>query len=91
MASSSPTAASADTGLRQPWLARRYTLEIRQQLGWAWQALIIALALAFGLAICAAILIGAGVPAAELLDEFVVLTVLDPQNLKAVLFQAAPK
>ena len=83
----SPT---APRSARQPLLARRYTLEIRQQLGWGWQALIIALALMLGLAICAAILIGAGVPAVELLDEFVVLTVLDPQNLKAVLFQAAP-
>ncbi|WP_407310004.1 ABC transporter permease [Pseudomonas sp. nanlin1] len=75
---------------RQALLARRYTLEIRQQLAWPWQALIIALALVAGLAISAAILIAAGVPAAELLNEFVVLTVLDPQNFKAVLFQAAP-
>jgi simple sugar transport system permease protein len=75
---------------RQPLLARRYALEVRQQLGWYWQALIIALALAFGLAISAAILVGAGVPADQLLNEFVVLTVLDPQNFKAVLFQAAP-
>lgn len=90
LARDSHTAAPAAIGPRQPLFARRYALEIRQQLGWGWQALIIALALAFGLAICAAILIGAGVPAAELLDEFVVLTVLDPQNLKAVLFQAAP-
>ena len=75
---------------RQPLLARRYTLEIRQQLAWYWQALIIALALLMGMAISAAILVGAGVPAEELLNEFVVLTVLDPQNFKAVLFQAAP-
>ncbi len=75
---------------RQPLLARRYALEIRQQLAWYWQALIIALALAVGLGISAAILVGAGVPAEELLNEFVVLTVLDPQNFKSVLFQAAP-
>ena len=75
---------------RQPLLARRYTLEIRQQLAWYWQALVIALALLVGLGISAAILVGAGVPAEELLNEFVVLTVLDPQNFKAVLFQAAP-
>lgn len=75
---------------RQPLLARRYTLEIRQQLAWYWQALVIALALLVGLAISAAILVGAGVPAEELLNEFIVLTVLDPQNFKAVLFQAAP-
>ncbi|WP_095097109.1 ABC transporter permease [Pseudomonas sp. Irchel 3A5] len=75
---------------RQPLLSRRYALEIRQQLAWYWQALVIALALVVGLAISAAILVGAGVPADELLNEFVVLTVLDPQNFKAVLFQAAP-
>ncbi|WP_426115010.1 ABC transporter permease [Pseudomonas sp. DSP3-2-2] len=75
---------------RQPLLARRYALEIRQQLAWYWQALIIALALVIGLGISAAILVGAGVPAEELLNEFVVLTVLDPQNFKSVLFQAAP-
>ncbi|WP_341523551.1 ABC transporter permease [Pseudomonas sp. G.S.17] len=74
----------------QPLLARRYALEIRQQLAWYWQALIIALALVVGLGISAAILVGAGVPAEELLNEFVVLTVLDPQNFKSVLFQAAP-
>jgi len=74
----------------QPLLARRYALEIRQQLAWYWQALIIALALVAGLGISAAILVGAGVPAEELLNEFVVLTVLDPQNFKSVLFQAAP-
>ncbi|HEX8595744.1 MAG TPA: ABC transporter permease [Pseudomonas sp.] len=78
------------TPRRQPLLARRYALEIRQQLAWYWQAVIIALALVFGLGISAAILVGAGVPAEELLNEFVVLTVLDPQNFKAVLFQAAP-
>ena len=75
---------------RQPLLARRYALEIRQQLAWYWQALIILLALVIGLGISAAILVGAGVPAEELLNEFVVLTVLDPQNFKSVLFQAAP-
>jgi ABC-type uncharacterized transport system permease subunit len=82
--------ASPQKPLRQPLLARRYALEIRQQLAWYWQALIIALALAVGLGISAVILVGAGVPAEELLNEFVVLTVLDPQNFKSVLFQAAP-
>ena len=31
---------------RQPLFSRRYTLELRQQLAWPWQALILALALA---------------------------------------------
>ncbi len=76
--------------LRRPLLARRYTLEIRQQLAWYWQASIIGLALLVGLGLSAAILVAAGVPAGELLNEFVVLTVFDLQSLKAVLFQASP-
>lgn len=75
---------------RQPLLGRRYTLEIRQQLAWPWQALIIGLALLLGLSICAAILLGAGVPAGELFNEFIMQTLFDAQNLRAVLFQAAP-
>ncbi|PHX52608.1 ABC transporter permease [Pseudomonas syringae pv. syringae] len=75
---------------RQPLLVRRYTLELRQQTGWLLQALIIALALLIGLTICTVILILAGVPADELLNEFVVQTVFDGQNFKAVLFQASP-
>ena len=76
--------------VRQPLLARRYTLELRQQTGWLLQALIIALALLIGLAICTTILILAGVPADELLNEFVVQTVFDGQNFKAVLFKHDP-
>lgn len=79
-----------DTGKRQPWARRRYALEIRQQMAWYWQALILGVSLAIGLGISAAILIAAGVPGAELLDEFVILTLFDLQSLKAVLFQAAP-
>src|SRR3546814_71276 len=75
---------------KQPLLSRRYALEIRQQLAWHWQAVIIGLALLLGLGISAAILIAAGVPAGELLNEFVILTVFDAQSLKAVLFQASP-
>jgi len=75
---------------RQPWASRRYTLEIRQQLAWPWQALVLALSIAAGLAISAAILVAAGVPADELANEFIVQTFLDGQNFRAVLFQAAP-
>ena len=75
---------------KPPLLSRRYALEIRQQLAWHWQAVIIGLALLLGLGISAAILVTAGVPAGELLNEFVVLTVFDAQSLKAVLFQASP-
>ncbi|CAN7201396.1 ABC transporter permease [Variovorax sp. LjRoot290] len=81
-----PAAASA----RQPWGARRYALEIRQHMAWHWQALILAAAIGVGLLLSAAILVAAGVPAGELLNEFIVQTFLDGQNFCAVLFQAAP-
>lgn len=84
------TVLHAGSAPRSPLLSRRYTLEIRQQTSWSLQALIIALALLVGLAICTAILIMAGVPADELLNEFVMQTVFDAQNFKAVLFQASP-
>ncbi|GFZ65596.1 ABC transporter permease [Pseudomonas amygdali pv. eriobotryae] len=87
---SDTTALQQTAPARQPLLSRRYTLELRQQTGWPMQALIIALALLVGLAICTTILILAGVPADELLNEFVVQTVFDAQNFKAVLFQASP-
>ena len=73
-----------------PLLERRYTLELRQQLGWPQQAAILALAVAVGLFLCGAILVAAGVAPADLVNEFVVQTFTDPQNLRAVLFQAAP-
>ncbi|WP_239142724.1 ABC transporter permease [Variovorax sp. WS11] len=75
---------------RQPWAARRYALEIRQHMAWHRQALILAAAIGVGLLISAVILVAAGVPAAELANEFIVQTFLDGQNLRAVLFQAAP-
>ena len=75
---------------RQPLFSRRYTLEIRQQLAWPWQALILGLALLLGLGLSAAILVLAGVPAGELLNEFVIATLFDAQSLQATLFQAAP-
>ncbi|WPB57434.1 ABC transporter permease [Xylophilus sp. GOD-11R] len=73
-----------------PLLERRYTLELRQQLGWPQQVAIIAAAIAVGLFISGAILVAAGVSPSDLLDEFIVQTFTDPQNLRAVLFQAAP-
>ena len=74
----------------EPWARRRYALEMRRQPGAARQALILGAALLAGLLVSAAILIGAGVPADELLNEFVVHTFFDVQNLHAVLFQGAP-
>ncbi|HEY0200163.1 MAG TPA: ABC transporter permease [Burkholderiaceae bacterium] len=73
-----------------PLLARRYALEVRQQLAWPWQALILALAVLAGLLISGGILVATGVSPEDLLNEFIVQTFFDPQNLRAVLFQAAP-
>lgn len=67
----------------------RLALEIRQYVGWRRQAAILAVAIAAGLAISAAILIVAGVSAGDLVTEFA-QTFFDAQNLQAVLFQAAP-
>jgi len=92
-ASADPATGSVQTQgkpARQPWAGRRYALEIRQHMAWHRQALILAAAIGVGLAVSAAILIAAGVPAGELLNEFIVQTFLDGQNFRAVLFQAAP-
>lgn len=82
--------AAAARAKHVPLFARRYTLELRQLMALPRQALILALAVAAGLAISAAILVAAGVPANELLNEFVMQTLVDKQSLLAVLFQAAP-
>lgn len=68
----------------------RFALEIRQQLSWQRQAIIVGLAILAGCAISAVILIAAGVSATDLLNEFVIQTFFDAQNVQAVLFQAAP-
>ena len=73
-----------------PWLQRRYTLELRQQVSAQRQAAVLAVALALGLGLSGAILVAAGVSAGELVNEFIVQTLFDAQNLRAVLFQAAP-
>ena len=82
--------AATAPALRGPLTSRRYALELRQQMAWPKQALILAISLAIGFAVSAAILVAAGVPAGELLDEFVLHTLFDLQSLQAVLFQAAP-
>jgi general nucleoside transport system permease protein len=68
----------------------KLVLEIRQDASLVWRAAILSSAVVFGLLISAAILILAGVPAASLLKEFVVETLLDPQSLRSVLFVAGP-
>jgi simple sugar transport system permease protein len=73
-----------------PLLSRRYTLELRQEVGWPQQVGVIALAVVVGLFISGAILVAAGVSPADLLNEFVVQTFTDPETVRDVLFQAAP-
>lgn len=73
-----------------PLAQRRFTVEIRQQMAWPWQALILAVAILSGMAISAGILIAAGISAKDLGNEFVMQTFFDKQNFAAVLFQAAP-
>jgi simple sugar transport system permease protein len=89
-ASSAALAAASPPAPRGPLAGRRYALELRQQMAWPKQALILAISLAIGFGISAAILVAAGVPAGELLNEFVLHTLFDLQSLQAVLFQAAP-
>lgn len=75
---------------RRPLASRRFALELRQQMAWHRQALILGVSLLIGMGVSAAILVAAGVPANELLNEFVLQTLFDKQSLQAVLFQAAP-
>lgn len=75
---------------RPSLLARRYAVELRQDVAWHKQAVVLAVSVAIGLAVCVAILMAAGVPAGNLFDEFVVATLGDADNVRAVLFQAAP-
>jgi simple sugar transport system permease protein len=68
----------------------RLLITLRQTApGWL-NALVTCGAVATGLLISALILIGAGVPAGKLLDEFIVNTLFEAENLRAVLAQAAP-
>ena len=80
----------SELALRRPLINRRYTLELRQHMAWYWQALILGASLVLGLLVSGAILVAAGVPAGELLNEFVLYTLFDAQSLKSVLFQASP-
>ncbi len=85
-----PASTAVPTTPRRPLASRRFALELRQQMAWHRQALILAVSLAIGMGVSAAILVAAGVPANELLNEFVLQTLFDMQSLQAVLFQAAP-
>lgn len=79
-----------ESAVKRPLLSYKFALEIRQQMPWYWQAVILAASLLVGLLISGAILVAAGVPAGELLNEFVLYTLLDAQSLQSVIFQASP-
>jgi ABC-type uncharacterized transport system permease subunit len=85
-----PASGAVPTTPRRPLASRRFALELRQQMAWHRQALILGVSLIIGMGVSAAILVAAGVPANELLNEFVLQTLFDKQSLQAVLFQAAP-
>lgn len=79
-----------ETAMPRPLLARRFTIELRQEMAWPWQAIILGGSVVVGMLLSAAILVAAGVPAGELLNELVIYTLLDIDSLRAVLFQASP-
>ena len=88
--SRSPPSTARSTSGAYRLLQGRFRLEVRQQLP-VWQRVgITAGAILFGLVICGLILVTAGVSASNLVEEFIIQILFDPQNLRAVLFQAAP-
>jgi ABC-type uncharacterized transport system permease subunit len=73
-----------------PFRIGRLNLEIRQQISIRRQALILGSAILVGMFVSGLVLVAAGVSAHDLFNEFIVNTLLDGQNFRAVLFQAAP-
>ena len=68
----------------------RMVLTVRENPS-AWlRALVLAVAVLVGVAVSAAVLILAGVPGDDLADEFIGNTLSNPDNLRAILAQAAP-
>ncbi|RBP12847.1 nucleoside ABC transporter membrane protein [Roseiarcus fermentans] len=68
----------------------RLTIEVRRSVSPQLRIGALAGAIAIGLTISAIALVLAGVPASDLAQEFIVATLFDPTNLKAVFVQAAP-
>ena len=79
--------AGSDTEARR---IGRFHLEVRQNVTALRTALTIASGLVFGVAISVIILIASGVPAPDLINEFVVVIFTSARNVSAVLEQAAP-
>jgi len=85
-----PLAARRAPRPRRSFKIGRLVLSIREHPSRARQAMAIAVSVLVGLAVSCLTLMLAGVPAADLADEFIVQTFLDPDNFRAVLSQAAP-
>ncbi|ARQ03259.1 ABC transporter permease [Pseudorhodoplanes sinuspersici] len=84
-----PVASPAPDGAsrRRLW---RFNLEVRHDMPPWQQAVYLVVFLGFGFLISGLILVEAGVPAADLFDQLVVSTLTDVDNLRSVLFRAAP-
>lgn len=65
-------------------------MEVRRSASLPLRFATVAVAILVGLGLSAAALILAGVPASSLADEFIMATIFDPTNFRAVLSQAAP-
>ncbi|MQT14920.1 ABC transporter permease [Segnochrobactrum spirostomi] len=66
------------------------SIEVRRNASSGLRIAAVAIALLVGLGLSAVALVLAGVPADSLADEFIMATLFDPTNFKAVLFQASP-
>ena len=84
-----PDGAQAAPPLRAPRLPR-LVLTVRENPSLGRRSAVLALAIAIGVALSAAVLIAAGVPGGNLVDEFFINTLADPDSQLAVLAQAAP-
>ena len=74
----------------KPWRRPRFVLAVRENPSAALRAGVLAIAVAVGVVLSAAVLILAGVPGSDLAEEFVFNTLTDPESLSAMLAQAAP-
>jgi ABC-type uncharacterized transport system permease subunit len=68
----------------------RMVLAVRENPSPWLRALVLAIAVLVGIALSATVLILAGVPGDDLADEFIGNTLSNPDNLRAILAQAAP-
>ena len=83
-------AAAAPPGTFRARRFGRLNLEVRQSIGRVKHAAFIAFGLGVGLAISVGILLASGVEAANIFDEFVVLTFFDRLGLSSVLIECSP-